>query len=85
MTDFDTKAAAAQVMADVPNINVTNTAEAADWLRAELGRADLSGLFLRENLLVHTPRIGRTAISTPRSSDSKMRDRHRSTHQHPRG
>ena len=65
MTDFDPKAAAEQVMAHVPNVDVTNTAEAADWLRNELGRGDLSGLFLRENLLVHTPRIGEDGYIDP--------------------
>jgi hypothetical protein len=30
---FDPAAAAAATMQDVPNINVTNAAEAADWLR----------------------------------------------------
>jgi hypothetical protein len=56
--EFDPAAAAAATMQDVPNVNVTNVAWAADWLRGELGRGELSGLFLREGLLVHTPRIG---------------------------
>ncbi len=64
MTDFDTKAAVEQATADVPNINVTNAAEAADG-RAELGRAELSGLFLREDLLVDTPRIGKDGYIDP--------------------
>ena len=62
---FDPKAAAAQTMQDVPNINVTNAAEAADWLRGELGRGELSGLFLRENMTVHTPRIGEEGYIDP--------------------
>jgi hypothetical protein len=62
---FDPKAAAAEAMASVPAIDVTNTAEAADWLRGELGRGDLSGLFLREDLLVHTPRIGEDGYIDP--------------------
>jgi hypothetical protein len=62
---FDPAAAAAATMQDVPNINVTNAAEAADWLRGELGRGELSGLFLRENMTVHTPRIGEDGYIDP--------------------
>jgi hypothetical protein len=41
-----------------PEIDVRNDADAADWLRAELGRARLAGIFRRGDMLVHTPRIG---------------------------
>jgi hypothetical protein len=40
------------------DLDVTNAAEAATWLREELGRSELSGVFLREGELSHTPRIG---------------------------
>src|SRR5688572_29479878 len=46
-------------------IDVTNAAEAADWLRSELGKGELSGIFLRENMLVHTPRIGEDGYIDP--------------------
>jgi hypothetical protein len=41
-----------------PRVAVNNDAEAADWLRTELGHHELSGLFRREDVLVHTPRMG---------------------------
>ena len=63
--EFDPAAAAAATMQDVPNVNVTNVAWAADWLRGELGRRELSGLFLREGELVHTPRIGEDGYLPP--------------------
>jgi hypothetical protein len=50
-----------------PAVNVTNPAEAADWLRNELGRGELSGVFLRENVLVHTPRIGEDGYIDPKT------------------
>jgi hypothetical protein len=62
---FDPKAAAEAVMEDVPSIDVTNAAEAADWLRGELGKGELSGIFLREDMLVHTPRIGEDGYIDP--------------------
>lgn len=39
-------------------INVSNKPEAMSYLREEVGRGALSGLFYRGKLLVHTPRIG---------------------------
>jgi hypothetical protein len=39
-------------------IQVTNDAMAAKWLRRELGRGELAGVFLRDHLLVHRPRMG---------------------------
>lgn len=41
-----------------PSIDVTRQVEAAEWLRGEIGKGQLSCLFQREDGLVHTPRIG---------------------------
>ena len=64
-------------MQDVPAVDVTNAAVAADWLRGELGRGELSGLFLREDLLVHTPRIGEDGYIDPEKLGIKDADRPR--------
>ena len=45
--------------------NTSSVANCADWLRDELGRGALSGLFLREGALVHTPRIGESGYLPP--------------------
>jgi hypothetical protein len=39
-----------------PSVDVRNDALAADWLRTELGRGELAGIFRRGDMLVHTPR-----------------------------
>ncbi|WP_194821277.1 hypothetical protein [Micromonospora sp. S-DT3-3-22] len=41
-----------------PEVDVSNAAVAADWLREEAGRARLAGLFRRVDAVVHTPREG---------------------------
>lgn len=41
-----------------PEVEVTNSAITADWLRVEAGRNKLAGLFLRVGQVVHTPRVG---------------------------
>ncbi|MEV4384378.1 hypothetical protein AB0J68_01415 [Micromonospora sp. NPDC049580] len=41
-----------------PEQEVTNPAVAADWLREELGRGRLAGMFRRVDAVVHTPRVG---------------------------
>ena len=46
-------------------VDVRNDALAAEWLRLELGRRELSGIFRREALLVHTPRIGEEGYLPP--------------------
>jgi hypothetical protein len=48
-----------------PRADVRNAAHAADWLRLELGRGQLSGIFRRDDLLVHTPRIGEEGYLPP--------------------
>jgi hypothetical protein len=45
-------------MSNKPSVEVTNQAIAAAWLRDEIGRGELSGIFRRDDLIVHTPRIG---------------------------
>jgi len=50
-----------------PRVNVRNDAHAADWLRLELGRGELSGIFRRDDLLVHAPRIGEEGYLPPES------------------
>ena len=50
---------------DRPRADVRNAAHAADWLRLELGRSQLSGIFRRDDLLVHTPRIGEEGYLPP--------------------
>jgi len=42
----------------IPEIDVSNTAIAAEWLREEAGRGRLAGLFRRFGTVVHTPREG---------------------------
>src|SRR5690606_25474024 len=42
----------------IPEIDVSNTAIAAEWLREEAGRGRLAGLFRRFDAVVHTPREG---------------------------
>jgi hypothetical protein len=39
-------------------VDVSNPAVAADWLRVEAGRGRLAGLFRRADMVVHTPREG---------------------------
>lgn len=41
-----------------PEIDVSNSMLAADWLRDEAGRGKLAGLFRRLDAVVHTPREG---------------------------
>ncbi|MFI6228906.1 hypothetical protein ACIBCR_16505 [Micromonospora echinospora] len=41
-----------------PEVDVTNPAVAADWLREEAGRGKLAGLFRRVDAIVHTPSEG---------------------------
>jgi hypothetical protein len=63
---YDPKQEAEEAVGDRrPGVDVTNQAEAADWLRDELGRGELSGVFLREDMLVHTPRIGEDGYIDP--------------------
>jgi hypothetical protein len=48
-----------------PHVDVCNVAHAAEWLRDELGRGELAGIFRRDNELVHTPRMGEEGYLPP--------------------
>jgi hypothetical protein len=48
-----------------PRVDIRNDADAADWLRAELGRGRLVGIFRRDDQLVHTPRMGEEGYLPP--------------------
>jgi hypothetical protein len=50
---------------DRPEVEVTNQADAAEWLRDEIGMSALSGIFRRGEVLVHTPRIGEDGYIPP--------------------
>jgi hypothetical protein len=51
---------------DRPSVDVRNDAQAADWLRQELGRSRLAGIFRRGDTLAHTPRIGEHGYLPPK-------------------
>jgi hypothetical protein len=51
---------------DRSGVDVRNDANAADWLREELGRGRLAGIFRRGDMLVHTPRIGEEGYLPPK-------------------
>jgi hypothetical protein len=48
-------------------VDVTNEADALDWVKAEVGRGRLSGVFRRGQELVHTPRIGEHGYVEPKT------------------
>jgi hypothetical protein len=48
-----------------PRVDVRNNALATEWLRDELGRGELAGIFRRDNELVHTPRMGEEGYLPP--------------------
>ncbi len=50
---------------DRSQVEITNSAIAAEWLRNEIGRGELSGIFRRESELVHTPMIGEDGYIPP--------------------
>jgi hypothetical protein len=51
---------------DRSEVDVRNDANAADWLRQELGQSRLAGIFRRGDMLVHTPRIGEQGYLPPK-------------------
>jgi hypothetical protein len=59
-----------QAPADPECIDVENAAVAARQLRGSLGRGRLSGLYLRDGLLVHTPRTGEDGYIMPTSAEA---------------
>lgn len=55
--------------------NVASKAKAGEWLRMEMGRRELSGLFLRKGHLVHTPLVGEDGYIAPKQdNDSDVRN-----------
>jgi hypothetical protein len=54
---------------DRPGVDVTNTAEAADWLRGNLGTGRLAGMFNRTGEIVFTPRQGEDGYIEPADGD----------------
>lgn len=51
-------------------VNVRNKSRASAWLRKEIGRGELSGLFYRDGELIFTPRIGESGY-IPRERDEE--------------
>jgi hypothetical protein len=51
---------------DRSEVDVRNDANAADWLREELGQGKLAGIFRRGDMLVHTPRMGEEGYLPPK-------------------
>ena len=51
---------------DRSEVDVRNDANAADWLREELGQGKLAGIFRRGDMLVHTPQIGEEGYLPPK-------------------
>jgi hypothetical protein len=56
----------------LPRFGIANRAVAAEQLRTELGRGPLAGLYLRDGVIVHTPRIGEDGYVPP-GADEKAR------------
>jgi hypothetical protein len=48
-----------------PQVDVRNDADATAWLRKELGRGKLAGIFRRDSQLVHTPRMDEDGYRPP--------------------
>src|SRR5215217_7654424 len=51
---------------DRSEVDVRNDANAADWIRKELGQGKLAGIFRRGDVLVHTPQIGEEGYLPPK-------------------
>lgn len=51
-------------------VNVSSKATAGEWLRKELGRRELSGIFFRKGQLVHTPLVGEEGYIAPQQDDN---------------
>ncbi len=49
------------------SVAVNNPAQVAAWLREEMGRNHLSGIFMRSGELVHTPREGEDGYIAPKN------------------
>jgi hypothetical protein len=57
-------------------VTVNNPAIAAEWLRTELGQGELSGIFIKDTVLVHTPRIGEDGYVEPSPKEKAARINH---------
>jgi hypothetical protein len=51
-----------------PPVDVTDPAKTLRWLRNEVGKGNLSGMFQRSGELVHTPRVGEKGYVPPRNT-----------------
>ncbi len=49
-------------------VDVSSKALAAEWLREEVGRGPLSGVFYRKGEMVYTPRVGEDGYIAPRDA-----------------
>jgi hypothetical protein len=56
-------------------IHVGDQAAAAPWLRHEMGRNELAGLFMRGGQLVHTPRMGEAGYTPPKAKNPELADK----------
>lgn len=56
--------------------DVTNPAMAGEWLRLEMGRNALSGLFIKDGGLVHTPMVGEDGYIEPTPAEKERRIDH---------
>ncbi len=56
------------------DVDVTNQADAFEWLRTELGQGRLAGLFRRGQDIVHTPRVGEDGYVPPPEGDQGRDD-----------
>lgn len=57
-------------------VTVNNPAMAAEWLRNELGRGELSGIFIKDTVLVHTPRVGEDGYVEPSEKEKASKIDH---------
>lgn len=51
-------------------VDIGSKATVTDWLRQEMGRGALSSLFLRDGMIVHTPRIGEDGYVPPSEGEA---------------
>ncbi|MER7731930.1 hypothetical protein ABTX80_13710 [Streptomyces erythrochromogenes] len=59
---------------DKPNgVDVTNTAIAAEWLRCNIGEGKMAGFFMRDGVIVYTPRVDEQGYS-PLTRDGMNED-----------
>jgi hypothetical protein len=56
-------------------IHTGTLADSAVYLRHEMGRNELAGLFMRGGQLVHTPRIGEDGYTAPKPKDPSLADK----------